>query len=302
VRNRKAFALAMVLWISAILMASTIYLLGMYKKSVTNAQDLNDKLVAELNCDSYIDRLKFYALTGRYSQNYVQNDLEGFPSTLVLNNTFKNLDENVSIRLRSGGQMLSFYDSNILTLNHLIHFYTKDRLNYNDPYQDWLDLDSNSLLNGAENGYYFTFTKQYSCSNIGVIQHPEELFLIKNFKDIDEGVRSEIIKNFHFVNHSGLNVWMIKPKDIKKYIIISDFDLTQLSVLYQNDPIKYVYSLQVLLAKNGLDQASQSPSYVIDGDINVKYRNSRVKKQFSFYFQNSYKTPYLSYKNYLSTD
>ena len=174
---KKGFALATVLWISAILMASTLYLLSMYKKSVNNAESLNNKLQAELLSDTYIDRLTFFALTGEFKENYITNTLKGFKAKIYINNKFQKIDDNISIKLKSCGEMLSVYGADISFLEHLMHYYTKEALNYKEPYLDWIDIDSNMHLNGAENLFYNQF--QYTTSNRGIIQHPEELFLLK---------------------------------------------------------------------------------------------------------------------------
>ncbi len=85
-RAKNGFALAMVIWISAILMASTVYLLSVYKKSVSNAQLLEDKLNAQLLSDTEVDRFKFYALTGEFKNDFIENDLKGFPKRLYFDN------------------------------------------------------------------------------------------------------------------------------------------------------------------------------------------------------------------------
>jgi len=296
---RKAFALAMVLWISAILMASTVYLLSIYKRSVNNAQKLNDKLHAELLSDSYIDKFKFYALTGRFKDNYIENDLNGFPNKLFLDNTTQYTDKNVTFSLRAGGEMFSLYSSNAFILEKIVKFYTNDDLNYKDPYLDWIDLDSNMLLNGAESSFYNLQSQNYSCSNMGTIQHPEELFYIKNFSKIDEQFHYEIVKNFHNVNHSKINPSVITPKVVKKFVNVSEFDLNQLKILNKNDYNQYVDRLKFLLRKNSLEDINVGSSYIVDLIITVKQHNSTVSKKINLYLNNFYKRPYMIYKYYL---
>ncbi|MDF1881740.1 hypothetical protein JHD50_10595 [Sulfurimonas sp. MAG313] len=300
--QKSGFALAMVLWISAILMASTIYLLGMYKKSVNNAFILNDKLQAELLCDTSIERLKFYALTGKFQGGGITNHLKNFPKKLSLKNQLQKIDNNISFKLNAGGQMFSIYSSNLSILDNLVKSYTHDTRNYIDPYMDWLDLDSSNLLNGAENGYYFIFTKAYKPSNRGVIQHPEELFLLKNFKDINKSIKKEIISNFHFVNAGGMNVEAISPENIRKYMKINDFEFLQLVQWYEKDFLKYKTFLKMHMKRNQLEGANETATKIIDGEIIVTYNKARVGKRVNLFFRTSYKRPYITYKNQLSYD
>jgi len=299
--KKNAFALAMVLWISAILMASTIYLISMYKKSVDNAKGLNDKLIAELKADSNIEKLKFYALTGKFQKNYINNNFFNFPTKLYLNNKNQYIDNNITFNLEAPGSMLSIYSTNSEIINKIVQSSTNTKIKYKDTYSDWIDLDSVTSLNGAENGFY-SVSSLYKCSNIGVIQHPEELFLIKYFDELNNNQKRKIIHFFHYGIYSHLNPNTITQEFASSIMQLNEFDINELKALYNKDYTRYKNKLYLLLQKNGYTDAITSSSMSLYGTITVLYKNTLVKKEFNIMFKPAYNQPYTVYKNTLYTD
>ena len=298
--KRNAFALAMVLWISAILMASTIYLLAMYKTSVNNAQSLNDKLKAELLADSYIDQIHFFILTGKFEKNYIKNNLKNFSSKIYITNNYQqvnNKDNNISFQIKGGGEMLALYSPDYKILEHLIHTYTKNNIPYIDALKDWLDTDSRVSLNGAENGFY-NVSAPYGCNNMGALQHPQELFLIKNFNTIEKKIQTKLLKYFQNTTYSAINPHAITPKTLSRLIKINDFQLNQLDELYKNDYNTYITKSRYLLQKATSFEFFGSSS-IIDGRIYIKSGDAIVSKHFTTLYKSLYNKPYIIYKNLL---
>lgn len=298
--KRDAFALAMALWISAILMAATLYLISMYKKSVDNAKNLNDKLTVELEADSTIEKLKFYALTGKFENNYIKNSLKGFPDKLYLTDTNQTLDDNITLKLKGAGAMLSLYSSNSMPIDILAKSYSDKKLSFKDVFTDWIDLDSVTLLNGAESGYY-NVSSSYSSSNIGTLQHPEELFLIKYFKELTKSSQKNILDNFHFGIYSNINPNIITPTYANRIMELDEFDATQLKSLYKTDLQKYKEYLYLLLQKHNYTEESTSSSLTLYGTIRVKRNKTSVKRTFNIMFRPLYDKPYTVYRNLLYT-
>jgi len=297
--KRDGFALAMVLWISAILMAATLFLLGNYKKSVNYAVALNDKLEAEIKADSYIVQFNYYALTGKFFHQYIENKLKGFPKKLSLLQTKIQLDKNTTLILRSGGDMLHMYALSPSIVNTMMQNHTHSRENFKDAYQDWIDLDNMPLLNGAEGGYYQANTA-YNVSNMGTIQHPEELFLIKGFQDLNESLKEKIIDNFHYGTSSIFDYAVISPGFLKNLIQVDDFELNQLYELYKDNYDLYEKKIYAMLSSH-LDADYFGVSYLVDGIIIVNQGKSSIRREFNALYKNYHQRPITIFKNHLTT-
>jgi len=297
-RKRSGFALAMVLWISAVLMAATLFLLSNYKKSVVYASDLQDKLEAEIEADTYITKFNYYALTGKFQDNYIENSLKGFPKKLFLNQTPMVIDKNTTLVLKSGGGMLSMYATDASVINNMMQNYTHSTTNYKDAYLDWIDLDNVPLLNGAEDGYYIA-NGHYPVSNLGTIQHPEELFLIKGFEDVNDSIRQKVIENFHYTTSSTLDYAVISPDFLRNLIKVDDFEWQQLAELYKNNYSLYKNTIVSKLSRS-IDSDYFGISYVVHGVVVVNIRNSSVRREFDILFKNYHQRPFTVYRNQLT--
>lgn len=298
-RTKKAFALSMAILISAILMLATIYLLSVYKKSVKGGFELSSKLEAELLSDSTVERLKFYAKTGKFEKNYIDGELKGFPKRVFLDGRTQRVDSNITLHLRAGGSLNSFYSVNMKAFEQMLYSVTKKQENYKAPFLDWIDIDKNIRLGGAEESYYKLMRKKYEPSNRGAVQHPEELFLIRGFLDINSSCQKEIIDSFHYINFSTINPNVIVPDDISKFVAISDFEYQQLKVLYAQDYDRYVERVKGILNKYGYTEIYGASQQMIIGTISVTYKDSVVRRNIEILTRYAYGMPFITYRNSL---
>lgn len=294
-RQKSGFALAMSLWISAILMAVTIYILSIYKTSVHNGVDLKDKLEAQLLNDSTIEKIKFYAKTGRFEKNYLLNKMKDMPSQLWLNGNTHKIDENNTINLKGTGGLQSLYNADSKVLLKKINLILKDKVVREASFRDWIDIDHEITFNGGEDSYYRAMQKNYAPSNIGSLQHPSEIFLIKGFQDINSSNRKIIRDSFYAITDSSLNLYDIKLEDINDFMTLSSFEFEQLKSLYIRDYEKYIRNVERLFRKNGYSEVFRSPSYNIIGTVTTKYKKSIVRTNIEVSFKGLYKLPYIVY-------
>ncbi|HIP37550.1 MAG TPA: hypothetical protein EYG85_11930 [Crocinitomix sp.] len=298
-RQKSGFALAMSLWISAILMAVTIYILSIYKKSVNNGIDLAHKLEAQLLNDSIIEKMKFYAKTGRFEKNYLLNEMKDMPKKIWLDGNTYNLDKNNSISLKGTGALQSLYSGESKILMRKINFILKDNINRKAGFLDWIDIDHEIRFNGGEDSYYRMMEKNYTPSNMGSLQHPSELFLIKGFQDINSSNQKLVMDGFHSIPDSSLNIYDVKLEEINYFMDVPSFEYEQLKALYKRDYSQYIVQLEQLFRKNGYAEIFRSPSFNIIGVVTTQYKESVVKSTIEISFKGLYKIPYTVYRQHL---
>jgi len=248
---RRAFALAIVLWISAVLMSVAVFLLALFRQGVGDATVIEKKLQTQMAVESTMEVVKYLLATRKLHDLYLEPELTGWPEKLRFDGALNYIvafECNVTIVFHPTGDHIDIYTTDGHLLERLVRrIINKDKgLNYADPFDDWIDQDDYPRPGGAESGYYAVKNVAYSVANRGMIQHPEELFLIKNFMKIPKSMRNRIIKRFHYGLSNIFNLSRIDPESASNFLDLAGFERIQLETLYHNDIKGYLKYLQQL--------------------------------------------------------
>jgi len=214
---RKAFSLLITLFITFSLLALSTYFLLVSKKTLNNTLLLNTKLNTFLESKSYFEKIKFYLGSGEYKNYYVINNLKGFPKKLRID-SFEYDFNNTKIILQDGAGLINLMYPNMKILKKLINDENISNILI-DSFEDWLDKDDLSRLNGAESYYYISHHYHYIPRNSNFIAYLDEL------KDIRGWYKKyEILKKYFIFYEGGNYNFTTMPLKIleEKYDISTD--------------------------------------------------------------------------------
>ena len=226
---KKGFALALTLWIVAMLSLVSVLYLSYGKKVVQKTIQLNKKLELTFEAESTIELLKFYIATGEIDKDRVINDnfknlFPSFPTFFYIDGRVKVMD-NRTITLQDTAGLINIHDNEAFS-NYLSDGLTiEDRGIISDSMRDWLDLDDFSSLNGAESSFYKQKKYAYGARDEDYISSIEELFLIRGiekYKKIDRDNLSSsnvLIRNILTMSPKLLGkVYEFTPNEIEQLV------------------------------------------------------------------------------------
>ncbi len=244
--SKRGFALALVLWISAALMAVALYSIVSTKESVDNAKKLLAKLQSRLDAESAFEKSIFYLSSGKYWEDSVKNEVKGMPKKIVLVNKevfFKEGESNITLRVQDIGGLenITIMARKLPVIRRLIKNVTgKSSPFAADSYLDWLDMDEEAHLNGAESFYYKSIvSRKYGSSNRRYIQHPDELRLIRGFDILSDSEWRDIKKYLAYSYSGGKNILAFPKKMIESYIKVTPSQWKELMSLKRKSLEKY---------------------------------------------------------------
>ena len=247
IRFKKAFALAVVLWISAALMAVSLYMISSTKESVDNAKMLLEKLEVQLDNESAFEKLIFYLSSAKYWEDNARNEVEGMPRKIFVDRVpfvFKLNDTNITAEIQDIGgiENVTILGMKLKALKRLVKILTgKDASNFvSDSYLDWLDLDDDPMLNGAETPYYRIYKgRAYPSANNRYVQHPDELRLIRGFDELSDEDWRRLKRYFGYSYSGSKNLMAFDEIMMKAYLKLSPAEWEQLRALKKKDIHKY---------------------------------------------------------------
>ncbi len=244
--SKRGFALALVLWISAALMAVALYSIVSTKESVDNAKKLLAKLQSRLDAESAFEKSIFYLSSGKYWEDSVKNEVKGMPKKIVLVNKevfFKEGESNITLRVQDIGGLenITIMARKLPVIRRLIKNVTGKSSPFAiDSYLDWLDTDEEAHLNGAESFYYKSIvSRKYGSSNRRYIQHPDELRLIRGFDILSDSEWREIKRYLAYSYSGGKNILAFPKKMIESYIKVTPSQWKELMSLKRKSLEKY---------------------------------------------------------------
>jgi hypothetical protein len=207
---KKGFALALTLWIVAMMSLASVMYLSYGKRTVDKIKKLEQKLQAIFESESTLEIIKFYGMTGEFSSNKINNALlskifPAFPKEIFIDNR-KVVWGKQTILLQDTAGLIGSSDvealSNYLIFNEKV---SKDKkVIIRDSIKDWLDEDNRVSLNGAERLFYQSRGYNYSPRNQTYLASIDEFFLLRGFFDSNinkSRFKSKLVKsNYVFRN------------------------------------------------------------------------------------------------------
>ena len=246
---KRGFALALTLWIVAILMVTSILFLEYSKKTVEKSKALNKKLELTIETESLFELLKFYLSTGKFSKNEIHNELLT-PFMPTFSNFIK-IDStpyqwrNCKIILQDTAGLLSLEDRNAIVNYIQFNNVVKNNVSVDKKIIDWLDRDTLETINGGESGIYRQYN--YSPRNQGYFAAVDELFLIKGLNDLNS---TNILSKY--LVKSDLrrrNILTMDEVLLKSIYGISDIEIKQLIKLRRRGDFKKLFSFFATINK-----------------------------------------------------
>ena len=246
---KRGFALALTLWIVAILMVTSILFLEYSKKTVEKSKALNKKLELTIETESLFELLKFYLSTGKFSKNEIHNELLT-PFMPTFSNFIK-IDStpyqwrNCKIILQDTAGLLSLEDRNAIVNYIQFNNVVKNNVSVDKKIIDWLDRDTLETINGGESGIYRQYN--YTPRNQGYFAAVDELFLIKGLNDLNS---TDILSKY--LVKSDLrrrNILTMDEVLLKSIYGISDIEIKQLIKLRRRGDFKKLFSFFATINK-----------------------------------------------------
>ena len=186
---KKGFALALTLWIVAIMSLVTALYLSYGREIVQKTTLLNKKLEAIFEVESAVELLKFYGMTGNLSQNNISNNelkklFPQFPTKIFIDGQVTKWGK-ITIILQDTAGLIGTNDVEGI-MNYLISnkkiLKDKEAI-IKDSINDWLDNNSFKLLNGAESSFYRSQGYEYLPRNENYFSSIDELFSVRGLVD-----------------------------------------------------------------------------------------------------------------------
>jgi len=218
-KSKRGFALSIVLWIVAALLLGIAFILNLSKDSLTLTKGVQEKLIARLQAQDYLEVIKYYVMTADFNNYKLINNHSiatyKLPKEIILDGRDYNISKNVTLSMRDASSIVNLFYPNQRIIAALAS-QGDDALNYTikDSIKDWIDADSKVSLNGAESSYYNKEQNVfYKPRNYPALQSSDELRLIRgintlNKKDFDR------LSSYIYVSQQGaiVNLALVSPE------------------------------------------------------------------------------------------
>ena len=282
---KKGFALALTLWIVAIMSLVTALYLSYGKETVQKTTLLNKKLKAIFEVESTIELLKFYGMTGELSQNSINNNglkrfFPKFPTKIFIDGRIIKWGK-LTITLQDTAGLIGANDiegvTNYLIANKKI---SKDKKAIiKDSINDWLDNNSFKLLNGAENSFYRNKGYKYLPRNENYFSSVDELFLVRGL--VDSNLDRKFLKSKLVIStYASRNIMTMDIELLGAIYDLSKIDIEQLKKAKKesNDTFLKLFYRQNQEAFQS-EKTGTSPSRIVKAT--VMYDTKKIHEQVS---------------------
>lgn len=256
-RSRDGFALAIVLWIVAALLAGVAYFTLFSKEELQTTQQLDNKLEANLQAQSTLASLKYYIMTADYDGRSVFNTLDvknfSLPHRIILDGREYNLSKNISISLQDTSALIDVFYPDPVLLAKMATDQNDRQLFYTlrDSIKDWRDEDNIVSLNGAEESYYrLKKNLLYGPRNSPAVQSVDEIRIIKGFADLSKQKWNDVKKYLYYGYGATVNLALIDDRYLSKLLGLNFLEARTLKTLRTKDLDKFIQEIQKLKTYN----------------------------------------------------
>ena len=281
--RKNGFALALTLWIVAMMSLVTVLYLSYGKKVVFNSSQLHKKLDLIFEAESTVELLKFYGSTGSFksisiNNEFVKKSFPLFPKRILLDST-EIVWKNSTIVLQDTAGLVDIND--IEGVANLINYElraSKDKKSIiKDSILDWLDKDRIRKLNGAETPFYQKYG--YVSSDRDYFIAREELFLIKGIKNLRYDVREKILSSLVLTDNNRRNILTFSNQLLQLIYNLSENDIQELEKLKKEYALAKFSEFFFSINKENYDFEIDGgiPSHIIRATVLSSVENIKKK-------------------------
>jgi len=289
--NKKAFVLSIVLWIVSALLFGIATLAIFSKDTFLITNKVHDKLKTKLISEGILEYLKFYILTADYDNTSFKNtNLNNatykFPDTLIADGRWYKLNDNIEIKLKDTSSMINVFRPPTKFLASLITNNRQKRFIIEDSLNDWIDLDDEVSLNGAENSRYsLQQNLKFKVRNSPAIQNIEELSLINGLESLNN---LDYLKTQLFYGRNTLvNLALLDRNLLSSILKIDKSKADELIYFKKVDITKFVYAVAKLKSYDNNDMGFRlSKQIKIDVKVSIDSTTSLIQTIIDFKPQN----------------
>ena len=273
IQGDRGSATILMMLIAAVIITVGIGFNWLVKEHMRASEGLKNKADAILKARSAYDTIVYLILNGSVLPNEIVvsggDDISQI-KTLPLNGQEVSLSGDVRIRIQESNGLLSLNTINRYAFEKLIK-----RLGFPDTAAiaidsllDWVDVDSFSRVNGAEDFYYKGFGLPYGPRNYA-IQYTEEIGFIRGF---GQELYGKLQPYVTMLPSTGFNPNTASDEVLKAYLDIDEEYLKTLKDYMAKKPVQSDGELFALTGKRitgDEDSIYFSPSAFIDVTVSV---------------------------------
>jgi len=144
---------------------------------------------------------------------------------------------------------------------------------------DWLDRDSFSTLNGAEDAFYKKYA--YQARNYGYFSSVDELFLLRGMTDLNWTVQEKLLSSFVLSNRKTRNILILKKDMLQSIYNISQSDILQLQKAKEMSFTHFISLFDTLYKENyDFEGDGASPSQIMR--VKIVSSDKNISKEIEF--------------------
>ena len=298
--NKNGSSLIIVLIIFSISVMLTAFAINLSRKNIFSSAVLMDKLRADIEAESVVEKIKFYASTGVFFSYWIQNKFSSylkFPVILYIDGRRQMIDNNTIITLQDTGGLINiwnFYPSvveNLLKKNDCKKSKIRVVL---DSIKDWYDKDNFCRMSGAEASFYVSKGCLYAPRNSKAAQSIYEWRIIKGI--MDDNKTFDFLKKYIVISPN----WRPNIDTMDKYMLSAFFDIpldVAVSILKFKKKRKYLYKgdIETLFGIKDIcpeESFCAFPTFTLDIDVEYRFNKAMEKKRCLIDFKPDEKSPY----------
>jgi len=246
-KQKKAFALSIVLWIVIALLfgATTIAILS--KDTLYLTKGVDDKLASQMTAQDILELIKFYVLTADYDSTSFKNiNVDklnyAFPKKIVLDNRWYDINDEIKIRFQDTSSLVNVFLPQSQYIANLATSLAErtERFIIEDSILDWIDEDDKVRLNGAEKFTYLLKNKsEFKPRNSPAIQSIHELKLINGISKLSNADWLKLQKRLYYGRGSMKNLMLIDKKFLSLLLKINKDKASSYTDLRAKDEDKF---------------------------------------------------------------
>jgi len=278
---KKGFALALTLWIVAMMSLASVLFLSYGKKIVEKSRSLETKLEVTIEAESFLEFLKFYGVTGEIVDNRIVNKnlkelFPSFPISLPIDSR-KITWKNKIFYLQDTAGLINITD--IEAISNFVNY--ENRLKdkkaiIQDSIEDWLDKDNISHLNGAEDSFYQAY--KYGSRDSRYFAHIEELSLLRGMIDLNKIQIDKLFSKMYIFERSSRNILTMDMEVLGHIYNFTKSQLVQLKKARNENINRFEQLFYYFIAERfNIEMDSFMPSGAIIMTVSVTNKN--IKKE-----------------------